>query len=415
MTALATSARVDAAQVVRWAIPRWSLPAALRAVRAVVVVCGLFAIASQVIDNAQIATFCAFGGFATLVLSSFNGTWRDKLLAHIALALTGSALLTIATIVSSSTVLAALVTVPVTFLVFFAGITGPNAASGVTGALLAYVLPAASAGTIGMVPDRLIGWWMASVVGTAAVLLLSPRQSANQLGIASSKLATALADELDAFLRGEPPQDHLEAAMTAKSGLLAQFTGAPYRPTGLAASDQALASCIELLEWCTSLIADAVRERHDLSDAAPADRELIATSSSVLRDTATLLAGGSANPDVEELERRRTAAIVRLEKSGQEPADFRDAAEISFHANAVAVTVLGLAYETMIATASPIPNGWRRGASGGTPDRPWRPGPCSGFRGSPPPHTPTRAFDLCGSSTASGEPWRSRWRWRSPT
>ena len=350
MTALATSARVDAAQVVRWAIPRWSLPAALRAVRAVVVVCGLFAIASQVIDNAQIATFCAFGGFATLVLSSFNGTWRDKLLAHLALALTGSALLTIATIVSSSTVLAALVTVPVTFLVFFAGITGPNAASGVTGALLAYVLPAASAGTIGMVPDRLIGWWMASVVGTAAVLLLSPRQSTNQLGNASSKLATALADELDAFLRGEPPGDHLEAAMTAKRDLLAQFTGSPYRPTGLAASDQALASCIELLEWCTSLIADAVRERPDLSEAAPADRELIATSSSVLRDTATLLAGGSASPDVDELERRRTAAIVRFEKSGREQADLREAAEISFHANAVAVTVLGLAYETMIAT-----------------------------------------------------------------
>ena len=44
---------------------------------------------------------------------------------------------------------AAIVTVPVTFAVFFAGITGPNAASGVTGALLAYVLPAASAeGTI---------------------------------------------------------------------------------------------------------------------------------------------------------------------------------------------------------------------------------------------------------------------------
>ena len=209
-------------------IPRWSVPAAMRAIRAAVVVCGLFAFTSQVIGNAQIATFAAFGGFATLVLASFAGTWRDKLLAHLALALAGSVLLTIATIVSSSTVLAAIVTVPVTFAVFFAGVTGPNAAAGVTGALLAYVLPAASFGTVSMIPDRLIGWWMASVAGTIAVLVFSPRQSGgNQLGAAASKLAATLADELDAALRGEPARDHLAAAMEAKRDLLARVHGDP--------------------------------------------------------------------------------------------------------------------------------------------------------------------------------------------
>ena len=263
-------------------IPRWSVPAAMRAIRAAVVVCGLFALSSQVIGNAQIATFAAFGGFATLVLASFAGTWRDKLLAHLALALAGSVLLTIGTVVSSSTVVAAIVTVPVTFAVFFAGVTGPNAASGAIGALLAYVLPAASVGTISMVPDRLIGWWMASVCGTAAVLLFSPRTSGgNQLSAAASKLAATLADELDAALRGEPAEPHLEASIAAKRDLLARFTSTPYRPTGLAATDQALANCVELLEWCTALIADAVREHHDLTAAAAADRELIATSSSV--------------------------------------------------------------------------------------------------------------------------------------
>src|SRR5205823_5061159 len=134
-----------------------------------------FALTDQVIGNLQMATFAAFGGFATLVLASFGGTRRDKLLAHAGLAVAGSVLLMIGTAVSSSTVLAALATVPVTFAVFFAGIGGPNAASGVTAALLAYVLPAASPGTMAMVPDRLAGWWLASVAGTAAVLALSPR------------------------------------------------------------------------------------------------------------------------------------------------------------------------------------------------------------------------------------------------
>jgi len=337
-------------EIAGW-VPKWSVPAAMRAIRAMVVVCGLFALTDKVIANPQIATFAAFGGFATLVLSSFAGTWRDKLLAHLALALAGSVLLTIATIVSSSTVLAAIVTVPVTFAVFFAGVTGPNAASGVTGALLAYVLPAASAGTVGMIPDRLIGWWMASVAGTAAVLLFSPRQSGgNQLSAAASKLAQALADVLDAALRGEAVEDALAAAIAAKHDLLARFTSTPYRPTGLAATDQALANCFELLEWCTSLIVDAVRERHDLTDAEPTDRELVASSSSVLRDTASLLAGGDRHPDIDQLDRCRAVTLAQLEEPGPQPAHFREAAQVSFHANAVAVAVLGVAYEAMVAS-----------------------------------------------------------------
>jgi len=352
MTTLASSARTDLSNWVHWAIPRWSVPAALRAIRAVVVVCGLFALAHNVIGNAQIATFCAFGGFATLVLASFSGTWRDKLLAHLALALAGSVLLTIATIVSSTTWVAAIVTVPVTFAVFFAGITGPNAASGVTGALLAYVLPAASAGTISMVPDRLIGWWMASVAGTVAVLVLSPRPAGgDQLRAAASELATTLAEALDGVLRAGDGKDNLAAAVAAKQNLLTRFTASPYRPTGLDTTDQALANAIELLEWCTSLITDAVRERHDLSRAAPRDLELIATSSSVLRDIATLLAGGKANPNLDELERLRGESAAQLEQSDPHPSQsdgFREAAQVSFHAHGIAVAVLAAAYETLI-------------------------------------------------------------------
>jgi hypothetical protein len=192
-------------------IPVWSPPAALRAVRAVIVVCGLFALTDKVIGNLQMATFAAFGGFATLVLAGFGGTRREKLLAHTALAIAGSALLTIGTLVSSSTALAALATVPVTFAVFFAGVAGPNAAAGVTAALLAYILPAASLGAMSVVPDRLAGWWMASVAGTAAVLLLSPRLDENALRAAAAKVASALADELRGAGRGcggAPPGRH---------------------------------------------------------------------------------------------------------------------------------------------------------------------------------------------------------------
>ena len=332
-------------------IPKWSVPAAMRAIRAMVCVCGLFAFTDKVIGNPQIATFAAFGSFATLVLASFAGTWRDKLLAHLALALTGSVLITIATIVSSTTWLVAIVTVPATFAVFFAGVTGPNAASGVTGALLAWVLPAASVGTVSMVPDRLIGWWLASVCGTAAVLLFSPRSSGgNQLNAAASALAGKLADVLDGASR-RADQGRTAAMVAAKHDLIAQFTSTPYRPTGLAATDQALANCVELLEWAEALISDAVEEQHDLRNAPAPDLDLIAASSSALRDTASLLAGGDGRPDVDGLERCRAVVLGQIMKSTSPPGPpFRQAAQISFHANAVAVAVLGVAYETLIAS-----------------------------------------------------------------
>lgn len=331
-------------------LPTWSTAAAMRAVRAAVVMPGLFALTDVVIGNLQMATFAAFGGFATLVLTSFAGTRRDKLIAHAGLAVAGTVLVAIGTVVSSVTAVAVIATVPVTFAVFFAGVAGANAASGVTGALLTYVLPAASPGTVSMIPDRLVGWWLASVAGTAAVLVFSPPSPGNQLRRAASKLADALAAEIDAILRGQATEDGLAACIETKHELLASFTATPYRPTGLASTDQALANAVELLEWCTSLLIDTVHERRDLREAAPADRELLSTAASVLRDTGALLAGDSdARPDLEHLHQCRRRSIGRLHRLAPENDDFREQARVSFHACAIAVTVLVVGADALVA------------------------------------------------------------------
>ncbi|MGZ6613283.1 MAG: FUSC family protein [Solirubrobacteraceae bacterium] len=322
----------------------------MRALRTTLVMPTLFAITSQVIGNTQMATFAAFGSFATLLLVAFGGGWRDKLIAHAGLALAGSVLLTIGTLVSSSTLLAAVVTVPVAFAVFFAGVIGPNAAAGAIAALLPYVLPAASPGTVSMIPDRLAGWLLASVVGTAAVLLLSPPSPGDKLKRAAAKLASELVSELEAMLRGDARPDQLEACIAAEHELLAQFTATPYRPTGLGAADQALANAIELLEWCTSLVADSVRERSDLSDAPEHERELLEVGAGVLRDAGTLLGGGDARPDLERLEECRVQSIGRLHDPSRQPdGDLREQAQISFHAHAIAVTILAIGADAVVA------------------------------------------------------------------
>jgi uncharacterized membrane protein YccC len=351
-------------------MPVWSVPAAMRAARATIVVCGLFALTDKVIGNLQMATFAAFGGFATLVLASFAGTRRDKLLAHVGLALAGSALLTIGTAVSSTTALAAIVTVPVAFLVFFAGISGPNAASGATAALLAYVLPAASPGTVSMVPDRLAGWWLASVAGTAAVLLFSPRPAGDALRATAARLATAIAGNIDAELDGTAGEDQVAEMVEAKDELMSRFTETPYRPTGLAVADQALANAVELLEWCTARVADAIREHDDLSDAAAGDRELLAGAGLVLRDAAMALSGQDAHPELEQLERRRIESLDSMRQLPPAGNGFREAAQVSFHAHAIAVAALAVGTEALVASGLEDPE-WlearrRRWYAGGT-------------------------------------------------
>jgi hypothetical protein len=266
--------------------------------------------------------------------------------------------------VSHSTVLAALVTLPVTFFVFFAAVAGPNAAAGVTGALLAYVLPAASPGSAAMIPDRLAGWWLAAVVGTAAVLALPTPTAGDGVRGAAAKLAHALAEQLEAMLRGEAVELSLQAALSAKIDLMAKFSAGPSRPTGLGAADQALANGVELLEWCTALVADSARERGDLRGAPESERDLLAGTACVLRQSGELFAGSGglsagggqavagsvALPELERLDDLRRRSLAQASRLRSSDPDFESNSRLSFHAHAISVAVLSLGADALMAS-----------------------------------------------------------------
>src|SRR2546421_1965492 len=210
--------------------PAWSEAAALRTLRAVLVIPPLFALTYEGFGNLQMALFAAFGGFASLIMSSFGGTTRDKLVAHLGLAVTGSIGLIIGTAVSGITWLAVVVTIVVTFGIFFAGVAGPNAASGVTGALLPYVLPVATPGGGGTIPDRLAGWWLASVVSTAVVLAIPAPSPGDRLRAAAARSARTLAAHLEASVRGTRTAADLTARPQAKGQLMDAVASAPSPP-----------------------------------------------------------------------------------------------------------------------------------------------------------------------------------------
>jgi uncharacterized membrane protein YccC len=332
----------------------WSPDAALRALRATIVVPTLFALTFEVIGNSQMALFAVFGSFAALVLTTFGGTRRDKAVAHLGLAVAGSVVLIIGTLVSGITWLAALVTVPVAFAVFLGGVAGPNASLGVTAALLAYVLPVASAGGLSTIPSRLAGWWLASVVSTAAVLLLSRRSAGDGLRSAAAACAAALASHLAAVGAGGATQASRAAAGRARSAMMTLFVATPYRPTGLATADQALASVVHLLEWCTSLSCDYLSGHPDPISAADAD--LVTESARVLRDVAGLLDGsmGESWPDPRpgllRLEDSREASLTQQLALSGDHASVHALASNAVHAQSIAVTVEAVAADALIAS-----------------------------------------------------------------
>ena len=351
--------------------PVWSVPAGLRMLRAVLVIPSLFALTFEGFGNLQMALFAAFGGFASLVMVSFGGSRRDKLIAHLGLAVIGSLGLIIGTAVNGITWLAVLVTIPVTFGIFFAGVAGPNAASGVTAALLPYVLPVATPGTISMIPDRLAGWWLAAVVSTAVVLLIPAPSPGDRLREAAARSARTLGGHLEASAHGTATAADTQACQEAKHQLMTAFASTPYRPVGLATADQGLASVVQLLEWCTVLLADATEGHPNLDQAAQPDRKLFVLTAVVLRQTGDLLAGTTSTaPDTTAMERQREAATAYHQSAadlegegpggtggGSPPCTEEvggDSVEIvarhAFHAQAIALVVRNIVADALIAT-----------------------------------------------------------------
>ena len=331
-----------------WWKPVWSVPAAMRAVRATVVVPSLFAISYKVIGNPQVALFATFGGFATLVIASFNGTRRDKLGAHLGLAVAGSLALIIGTLVSGTTWLAAVVTVPVTFAIFFAGIGGPNAASGSTAAMFAYVLPVASAGDASHDPQPprglVAGVRRGHDRGAAAVTAPAGQPAAGR-GRRPGRRARG---RVRAAAGGEVTKP--EAMLAARERLRAAFTAAPYRPTGLATADQALSSLVQLLEWAAAQASDSFDGHIDLTTACPEDRDLLRRAAGLFDDISALLSASPADPDIAGTEAARARSAEQLSELSGRPGepDARLAAAQAVHAQGISLVAESAVADALI-------------------------------------------------------------------
>jgi uncharacterized membrane protein YccC len=237
-----------------------------RAARTAIVTPALFAIGMEWIGNADVATFAAFGSFAMLLLVDFSGPLRERLQAQVALALVGGGFVCLGTLASRAPWLATVTMGLVAFAVLFAGVVSSVLASASTSLLLALILPVSRASPASTIPDRLLGWGIASAAALAAVAVLWPSPSRGPLRAPAIAACRALAARLRsevAYLAGgdgapsKDEHDRVVAGADAAVGALHRtFLATPYRPTSLSTPARAIVRLVDELTWLNTVMGD---------------------------------------------------------------------------------------------------------------------------------------------------------------
>ena len=229
-----------------------------RALRAAVIVPINFAIGSQVIGNAQVATFAAFGSFALLIFASFPGGRASRFGAYAALAVSGAALIVLGTFLATPDWLAVIAMGVVAFAVLFSGVVSSVINAGTQAALLAFILSVMLPGTHADLPERLLGWAIACAVAVPVALFVWPPADQNVLRDRAAKLCRAMAAMLDLDQPAPGEGDTLVAMRAAARELRRAFrVSAAARTAALSTGARLLVRLVEELEWLATIVTNA--------------------------------------------------------------------------------------------------------------------------------------------------------------
>lgn len=245
-------------------LARFAQPApAQAALRAAVVVPINFAIGSQLIGNAQVATFAAFGSFALLLFANFPGNRAGRFGAYVVLAVVGAGLISLGTLLATPDWLAVIAMAVIAFAVLFAGVVSSVVNGGTSAALLAFILAVLLPSLRADLPARLAGWGIACAVAIPVALFVWPPRDQNILRARTATLCRALATmlHLDPPAPGEP--DRLVAMRRAARELRGAFRTSTARTTALSTGARLLVRLVDELEWLATAVTNACADAPD--------------------------------------------------------------------------------------------------------------------------------------------------------
>ena len=266
-----------------------------RSVRAAVVMPAAFGLTFVAFSDGQVSLFAAFGAFALLLLVDFPGRPRTRLVSYVALFAAGAVFIALGTVVSTHKVAAVVTMAVVGFIVLFAGIVAPQAATGSTAALLTFVLPVAVAEPPSQIGPRLVGWAIAAA-------LCHPRLHARVARPVARRAPAPLVGRgvghrrrlVRAHAEGRVDPGARAAVTEEVVRLRAQFGATPYPPTGAAPGAVALAKLVGRTEWVAQSAAQVGDEEASL--ALTPVRAVSGAVADTLADSAALICDGGAHP-----------------------------------------------------------------------------------------------------------------------
>jgi len=273
-----------------------------KAVRAGVVMPAVFAFAFEVVGNAQVATFAAFGCFALLVFADFHGSQSGRLAGYAMLAVTGAVLITAGTLLSRPPWLAVVGMAVAGFAVLFAGVVSSATASAGRAALLTFILPVMLVGNASDVAPRLEGWALAIAASVPAALFVWPPRQHDELRRRTAAVCRALAEFLGALPDTSRPAGHLggDTPGTDRFGdvhsslvaLREMFRATTFRPVGLSTGSRLLIPLVDDLDWLAAITAaleePATPRRADMDDVRSVAAGVLLASAAVLEPTPAL-------------------------------------------------------------------------------------------------------------------------------
>ncbi len=289
------------------------LSALKSAARAAIVMPAVFAVAFEVIQQPQAATFAALGSFAMLVLVDFSGPPRSRFAAYLSLAITGAALVVIGTLCSRNAWLAAAAMAVVGFAILFSGVINGYFAAGGAAAILSFVLAVSIPAPLSALPWRLAGWGLAAVAGICAVMLIWPPRRTGTLRDDAARVCLLLADLTDSVFAGnqEAIGARVAVAREAVGALRKRLQGVPHRPTGPTGPAAALAGLIDELGWLLVSLEHVTASPQGVL-CHQENGEALAAAAEVLRACGQRLAGHDERLDTGRLERAQSAVARAL-------------------------------------------------------------------------------------------------------
>ncbi|HEY1569030.1 MAG TPA: FUSC family protein [Solirubrobacteraceae bacterium] len=303
--------------------------ASRRALRAAVLMPTAFALAGPVLGGSPaLATFAALGSFAMLLLVDFGGSIRNRLQNQVALALACMALITVGTLASRTTWLAAVVIAVLAFGVLFGGVVSSILAGATTALLLPLILAVSLPAPASSIPDRLEGWGIASLFSLVAISLLWPAPSRDPVrssAIAACRaLATRLRVEIDFVVAGRPAaaeddyRQAMAAADTAVDAVQNGFFATPYRPTGLSTSARAVIRLVDELRWLNAIVLRSALTTPNAMAPSPEVCAVKRAAADVLARAADVLEAPENAGPLDDATARLRSALEELERVSTE-------------------------------------------------------------------------------------------------